>query len=233
MDAFKAVPLTSWIVFGGFVSQFLGGLITVAANSATNLFTPAGYSFNPTTANKSGLRVERTYVWLSLWSLTFGATGIHDFFIGVSGSMYPPMIEFIVCVTYLVSALVGVVLAIIDFAAGSGFQAGLAFTLLGDLAVLGAGTFGLIMGIKQHQTMQNQSMSDQATTGSTDGVASVSQTVPTASGTTTAPADTSSNSTAPATPAASNSTAPTNASASSNSTATATPTSLFSVLTML
>lgn len=50
---------------------------------------------------ESQLSVARNYVWLSLWTLTFGAAGINDFLVSLSGALYAPLVDAIIGYVYM------------------------------------------------------------------------------------------------------------------------------------
>ena len=100
---------------------------------------------------------ERVYVWIALWTLTFGATGINDFLVSLSGVMYSPLVCQILTYVDMGQALVGLIFASAGFTGG--FQVGPVFVILGELASLTAGTFKIIAMFKKPAAPADQSTS--------------------------------------------------------------------------
>ena len=80
----------------------------------SNTVTP--YYVKQSVATNNQLSVARTYVWLSLWTLTFGAAGINDFLVSLSGALYSPLVDSIIGYVYMGQAVMSMMMSFIAFA---------------------------------------------------------------------------------------------------------------------
>jgi hypothetical protein len=109
----------SWIALGANSIEFLASLLTFFGEIFDKSFV--GYNAQGQPVN---LAWRKSYLWLSIWSTTWGITGIQNFVISsVLGVCMPKIYAAVAMWGYIVSGSVGLIMSIVTIALGYDFNA--------------------------------------------------------------------------------------------------------------
>lgn len=112
----------SWIALGANATEFLASLFTFFGEVFDQSFI--GYDLK---GNPIALNWRKSYLWLSLWSATWGITGIQNFVIReIFGIVLPPIYKTVEMWGYIVSGSIGLIISIITISLGVDFNVYLA-----------------------------------------------------------------------------------------------------------
>ena len=112
----------SWIALGANATEFLASLMTFFGEVFDQSFVGYDGKGKPIVLNW-----RKSYLWLSLWSATWGITGIQNFVIReIFGIVLPPIYQTVAMWGYIVSGSIGLLISIITISLGVDFNVYLA-----------------------------------------------------------------------------------------------------------
>ena len=110
----QTISVMSWIALGANATEFLASLFTFFGE----IFDQSFYGFD-SKGKPVLLNWRRSYLWLSLWSATWGITGIQSFLMtNFFGIVLPPIYKTVAMWGYVVSGSIGLLISITTIALG-------------------------------------------------------------------------------------------------------------------